>query len=141
MASQFYQSALQDSVAPDIATIRTIALQSMERLGKAIRDAACEVAIEVYEFPTTELADTLGLETPFDLLGIFEGRGARQYWTPRTQSSTKPVLMLFRRAILDYWAEHDETLGDVIHHVVTSELTHHFGSEIPSVMAAGPTLN
>ena len=28
---------------------------------------------------------------------------------------------------LDYWAEHDETLGDIITHVLVHEIGHHFG--------------
>jgi predicted Zn-dependent protease with MMP-like domain len=34
---------------------------------------------------------------------------------------------LYRRAILDYWAEHEETLGQVVTHVLVHEIGHHFG--------------
>jgi predicted Zn-dependent protease with MMP-like domain len=34
---------------------------------------------------------------------------------------------LYRRPILDYWAEHEETLGHVITHVLVHEIGHHFG--------------
>ena len=34
---------------------------------------------------------------------------------------------LYRRAILDYWAEGDETLGEIITHVLVHEIGHHFG--------------
>ena len=34
---------------------------------------------------------------------------------------------LYRRPILDYWAEHDETLGDLVTHVLVHEIGHHFG--------------
>jgi predicted Zn-dependent protease with MMP-like domain len=34
---------------------------------------------------------------------------------------------LYRRAILDYWAENEETLGDIVTHVLIHEIGHHFG--------------
>ena len=37
------------------------------------------------------------------------------------------LVWLYRRPILDYWAEHDETLGDIIRHVLIHEIGHHFG--------------
>ncbi len=36
-------------------------------------------------------------------------------------------ITLYRRAIIDYWAEHEETLGDIITHVLIHEIGHHFG--------------
>jgi predicted Zn-dependent protease with MMP-like domain len=37
------------------------------------------------------------------------------------------MIFLYRRPILDYWAEHDERLGDVVRHVLIHEIGHHFG--------------
>jgi predicted Zn-dependent protease with MMP-like domain len=36
-------------------------------------------------------------------------------------------VVLYRRAILDYWSESDETLGEIITHVLVHEIGHHFG--------------
>lgn len=36
-------------------------------------------------------------------------------------------ITLYRRPILDYWAENEETLGDIITHVLIHEIGHHFG--------------
>jgi predicted Zn-dependent protease with MMP-like domain len=36
-------------------------------------------------------------------------------------------IYLYRRPILDYWAEHEETLGAIITHVLVHEMGHHFG--------------
>ena len=48
------------------------------------------------------------------------------------QSDSTPQQMpnmvwLYRVPILLYWAEHDETLGHVITHVLVHEIGHHFG--------------
>jgi predicted Zn-dependent protease with MMP-like domain len=37
------------------------------------------------------------------------------------------MIWLYRRPILDYWAEHDETLGQIVRHVLIHEIGHHFG--------------
>ena len=37
------------------------------------------------------------------------------------------MVWLYRRPILDYWAEHEETLGHIVRHVLIHEIGHHFG--------------
>jgi predicted Zn-dependent protease with MMP-like domain len=37
------------------------------------------------------------------------------------------MIWLYRRPILDYWAEHDETFGAIVAHVLVHEIGHHFG--------------
>ena len=66
------------------------------------------------------------LQSEFDLLGLFQGVGLP------FQSVTMPQLMpnmiwLYRRPILDYWAEHSDTLGAIVTHVLVHEIGHHFG--------------
>ena len=82
--------------------------------------------ISVAEFPPEEIMDHLAMETPFDLLGLFEGRGIAERWNPQTGEGPNRVT-LYRRAILDYWSENDETLGDIVTHVLIHEIGHHFG--------------
>jgi predicted Zn-dependent protease with MMP-like domain len=84
------------------------------------------VAIIVADFPDDDVFEDMGLETPFDLLGLFEGRGLTERFTIETGELANRVL-LYRRPILDYWAENDETLGDIITHVLIHEIGHHFG--------------
>jgi len=68
----------------------------------------------------------MGLESPFDLLGIYAG-------VPETQKSlldvsTRPdMILLFRRPILDYWCETAEELAAIVRHVLIHEIGHHFG--------------
>ena len=68
----------------------------------------------------------MGIESEFGLLGLFHGVGLP------FRSESAPVQMpnmiwLYRRPILDYWAEHDETLGAIVAHVLVHEIGHHFG--------------
>ena len=58
--------------------------------------------------------------------GLFEGRGIGDLGSPVTGELPNRIL-LYRRPILDYWAEHEETLGSLVSHVLIHEIGHHFG--------------
>ena len=66
------------------------------------------------------------LETEFDILGLFEGRPVGDLGVPVTGEMTNRIL-LYRRPILDFWAENDETLEAIVRHVLIHEIGHHFG--------------
>ena len=52
--------------------------------------------------------------------------GRRVALTPATGEGPNCVTM-YCCAILDYWAENEETLGSIINHVLIHEIGHHFG--------------
>jgi predicted Zn-dependent protease with MMP-like domain len=103
-----------------------LALDAYAHLPSGFRELTGEIVIQLAEFPTDEIMDDLSLETPFDLLGLFEGRGIAERWNPATGEGPNRVT-LYRRAILDYWSENEETLGDIVNHVLIHEIGHHFG--------------
>jgi len=112
--------------APSLAEFEVLASEVYARLPEKFR-ALCEgVIIRVEDFPSDEVLDEMGLESEFDLLGLFQGVGLP------FRSESAPVQMpnmiwLYRRPILDYWAEHEETLGAIVAHVLVHEIGHHFG--------------
>jgi predicted Zn-dependent protease with MMP-like domain len=115
-----------DRFAPDITTLEGIAHLAYAALPQEFRTLTANVPIQISEFPSEDITDDLGLESPFDILGLFEGEGASGKWTPGKKSSGNK-LTLFRRAILDYWCENDETLHDIITHIIINELGMHYG--------------
>jgi predicted Zn-dependent protease with MMP-like domain len=85
-----------------------------------------EVVIRVEDFPSADvLAEMKAGE--FDLLGLFQGIGLSQGSDTMPTGSLPNMVFLYRRPILDYWAEHHETLGAIISHVLIHEIGHHFG--------------
>src|SRR3954451_12600789 len=48
------------------------------------------------------------------------------------------MIWLNRRPILDYWAEHEETLGALVTHVLVHEIGHHSASPTPTWMRSRP---
>ena len=87
----------------------------------------CEgVIIRIDDFPTQDVVDEMKLESEFDILGLFQGVGL-PFRSESAPSQMPNMIWLYRRPILDYWAEHDETLGAIITHVLVHEIGHHFG--------------
>jgi predicted Zn-dependent protease with MMP-like domain len=112
--------------APSLDEFDALADAALRALPETFRKLCEGVVIRVTDFPTDEVLETMRAQSEFDLLGLFQGIGLP------FRSETDPVQMpnmiwLYRRPILDYWAEHDETLGDIVTHVLVHEIGHHFG--------------
>jgi len=112
--------------APSLAELEVLAGEVFRRLPKRFRDLAADVVIRVDDFPTDEVLDEMGAETEFDLLGLFHGVGL-PFRLESAAVQMPNMIWLYRRPILDYWAEHDETLGAIVKHVLVHEIGHHFG--------------
>jgi predicted Zn-dependent protease with MMP-like domain len=112
--------------APSLADFEALAALAWRRLPRQFRDLCDNVVIRVEDFPTDDVLDGLGLDSPFDLLGLFQGVSLdkRSVMDPAGMPS---MVYLYRRPILDYWAEHEETLGHLVTHVLVHEIGHHFG--------------
>lgn len=66
------------------------------------------------------------LESPFDLLGLYQGVDLTQK-SIADPSPEPDIVFLFRRPILDYWCETGEDLEHLVRHVLIHEIGHHFG--------------
>jgi predicted Zn-dependent protease with MMP-like domain len=112
--------------APSLAEFETMAHEIFQRLPKRFRDLCEDVVIRVDDFATDEVLDEMDAETEFDLLGLFQGTGL-PHQSVQDIARLPNMVWLYRRPILDYWAEHEEALGDVVRHVLIHEIGHHFG--------------
>jgi predicted Zn-dependent protease with MMP-like domain len=106
--------------------MEVIAADAFRRLPEAFR-ALCEgVIIRVDDFPSDDVIREMRLQSEFDILGLFQGIGL-PFRSESAPTQMPNMIWLYRRPILDYWAEHDETLGAIITHVLVHEIGHHFG--------------
>ena len=113
-------------MAPSLAELEALAGEVFRDLPKDFRALCADVVIQVDDFPTDEVLDEMRAETEFDLLGLFQGVGL-PFRSDSAPGQMPNMVWLYRRPILDYWAEHDETLGKIIAHVLVHEIGHHFG--------------
>ena len=114
------------TLAPSLDEFETLAVAALESLPQPFRDLVRDVRCYVADFPENDVLDELGIESEFDLMGLFTGVGRTEEGIPPTGRMPNTVY-LYRRPILDYWAEHEETLGAVVTHVLIHEMGHHFG--------------
>jgi predicted Zn-dependent protease with MMP-like domain len=112
---------------PGIEDIERLAQAAIAALPEAYREAARQLALRVEDFAPDEILEEMDLNDPFELSGLYEG-------TPLTEKSVMDqprgpdVIWLFRRPILDEWADRGEvTLGEMVAHVLVHEIAHHFG--------------
>ena len=116
-----------DAKAPSLEDFEALAALAYAGLPVPFRRLCDGVILRVADFPNKDVLAELGIESPFDLLGLFTGIGlAADVATPESGRMPNSVF-LYRRPILDYWAEHDETLGAIVTHVLVHEIGHHFG--------------
>lgn len=113
--------------APSLADFERMAEHVYAHLPEGFRKLSRHVVIQVADFPEEDVLKEMGAESPFDLLGLFSGVGLAQDGAVAESGRLPNHVYLYRRPILDYWAEHEETLGAVIAHVLIHEIGHHFG--------------
>ena len=116
----------QGAQAPSLAELEAIADQALKRLPRRFRDLCKDVVIRIEDFPTDDVLDALGAESEFDLLGLYHGVDLSRQ-SVMDPAAMPEMVFLYRRPILDYWAEHEDTLGHIVTHVLVHEIGHHFG--------------
>ncbi|HEY2529563.1 MAG TPA: metallopeptidase family protein [Xanthobacteraceae bacterium] len=112
--------------APSLAELEGLAGDVFRQLPKQFRELCVDIVIQVDDFPSEEVLDAMGTESEFDLLGLFRGVGL-PFRSESAPAQMPNMIWLYRRPILDYWAEHEETLGAIVQHVLVHEIGHHFG--------------
>lgn len=112
--------------APGLAEFEELAADAWARLPREFRELSRDVVIRVEDFPTEEVLRELELESPFDLMGLYHGVSLDKRSVMDT-ARMPDMVFLYRRPLLDYWAEGDETLGHLVTHVLVHEIGHHFG--------------
>lgn len=99
---------------------------ALDELPKEFREKMENVEVIVEDFPDRETLDSLGMESPWELLGLYVG-------VPLPQQSVFSLTMLperiylYRRPILRAAAYSGDRTTDTIREVVIHELGHHFG--------------
>jgi len=116
-----------EAAAPSVADIEALAREVLDSLPAEFAGHAAQVILRVEDFADEDVLDELEIDDPLELTGLYDG-------IPQTEkSASEPQhfpdrVFLFRRAILDEWAERgDVALGALVRNVVIHEFAHHFG--------------
>src|SRR4051794_21203983 len=112
--------------SPSADEIEAIARAALTALPAPFSDSLGEVVLLVEEFADDATLDAMGIDDPFELSGLYEGVPLTERSVD--QSGTLPeTIRLFRRPILDEWADGVDTLEHLVAHVMVHEIGHHFG--------------
>jgi predicted Zn-dependent protease with MMP-like domain len=111
---------------PDAAEFERLARKAVAQLPAAFRDCIADVVIRIEEFADEEALSSVGLESPWDLLGLYHGVSLdkQSIWS---SGSLPSIISLYRRPLLRHWRATGVSLEDLVNHVVVHEVGHHFG--------------
>ncbi len=113
-------------MAPTLADIEALAQAAVERLPLLFRQHLASLILRVEDFPDAEVMADMALETPWDLLGLYWGRHVGLKGD-EPSGALPDMIFLYRRPLLDLWAEGEESLEGLVTHVLVHEVGHHFG--------------
>jgi len=117
---------MRQGLPPSLADIEALAARALATIPQELKGQLAPVVIRVEEFPDEETEAAMGLESPFDILGLYRGVALPH----KSVSDPLPhlaMIYLYRRPILDYWCENGEDLAHLVRHVLIHEIGHHFG--------------
>lgn len=121
-----FRDAWRDARAPTLSDLERLAAAAWGNLPSEFRNLCRDVVLRVEDFATDEILDELGVESPFELMGLYQGTSIDRKSVMDT-ARQPDMVFLYRRAILEYWVEEGETLGHLVTHVLIHEIGHHFG--------------
>jgi len=116
----------QPLTPPTLADIERLAESAFETIPAELARHVGSVVFRVEEFPDEDVEDEMGLESPFDILGLYRGV-ALPHKSAFDALPQVDMIFLYRRPILDYWCETGEDLAHLVRHVLIHEIGHHFG--------------
>lgn len=113
-------------MAPTLADIEQLAQQAVERLPEAFQTFLSDVLLRIEDFPDESVVVEMGLQSSFDILGLYQGHAVGS--PGRDVTGAMPsIIYLYRRPLLDAWAEGEDSLEQLVTHVLVHEVGHHFG--------------
>jgi len=111
---------------PSLEDMEAMAAEAFATIPEELRQNVTNVVIQIADFPDDEILREMDLETPFDLLGLYQGVDLSRK-SVGDIAQQMDMVFLYRRPILEYWCETGEDLKHVIRHVLIHEIGHHFG--------------
>jgi predicted Zn-dependent protease with MMP-like domain len=122
-----YAAAMRaHGLPPSPEEIEALARRTLLALPEPFASHLAGVVLHIDEFADDATLEAMGIEDPFDLTGLYEGIPVGEKSVEL--SGTMPDrIRLFRRPILDEWAEGEDTLEHLVAHVLIHEAGHHFG--------------
>ncbi|MBA4752756.1 MAG: metallopeptidase family protein [Sphingopyxis sp.] len=112
--------------APDGDALFAMAEAALATMPAVFSPHIAGVVVAIEEFADDEVLASLGIEHPYDLTGLYEGRPLTERSIDQSGGMPDRVT-LYRIPILVEWIETGERLDTLVRHVLIHEIGHHFG--------------
>ncbi len=113
-------------MAPTADQIEAIARATIAKLPTEFAGHLGNVVLHIEEFADDETLEEMGIETPYDLTGLYRGLPVGEKSVAHS-GAMPDMIHLYRQAILAEWCETGVGIEALVAHVVIHEIGHHFG--------------
>lgn len=120
-----WSMSVRQTFAPTLDDIEALARAAIARLPDVFQAHLGAVVLRIEDFPDADVCRDMGLESEFDLLGLYQGHAVGR--SVDVSGALPDTVYLYRRPMLDLWAEGEESLEHIVTHVLVHEVGHHFG--------------
>ena len=117
---------LNADIWPSPAEFQALTEAAFARLPARFRDLCTDLVIRVEEWPDRETLQAMGIDSPYDLLGLYQGVSL-QHKSSQDVPYGPDMVFLYRRPMLQYAADEGEGVEQLVTHVLVHEIGHHFG--------------
>src|SRR5579875_151453 len=111
---------------PGTEALITLAERALAAIPPRLARAVHGVGIVVEDMPDDATLDEMGIESAWDLTGLYRGVPFGQRSVPDVPSQPD-MIFLYRQPILLEWIETGEDLSRLVRNVLIHEIAHHFG--------------
>jgi predicted Zn-dependent protease with MMP-like domain len=116
----------RQTFAPDAAAIERLAEAAIARMPEGFRRHLDGIVLRIDDFADEAVLAELGIDDPFELSGLYTGRPIGEQ-SSMLSGELPAMIHLYRRPLLDEWAETGVSLEALVTHVIVHEAGHHFG--------------
>ena len=120
------QIIMNFTVPPSNEDIKVIAEETLDILPEELLEYCESLLIEVEEFPDEAIEDELDLDDSYDLLALYRNGNEISPGIEKKGNDENSTLIIYRRPLLDYWCESQDSLNDVIRNTMIEELADNF---------------
>jgi len=116
-----------DQAPPTLEDFRCIGEEVLATLPPLFAEHIRGVMIKVEEFPDAETEQSMELESPYNLLGLYHGVPVGYDEGVGALRHNVDMIFLYRRPLLAYWCDTGFSLAAIIKNTLIHEIGHHFG--------------
>ena len=114
------------TVPPSLDDLQEIAEDIVSQLPREMAKYIGKLKVEFEDFPDDFIEEQLELTDPYDVLGVFQSAAPTAVNNSTRPEKRQNLIYLYRRSILDQWAETEETLSWLINRIILTEIGHHY---------------